>query len=114
MKGTKLIMMNKQFEKLTSQTIAMRKKMEKMQLAFRKAQGMDDCLYNKGGISSKTSITLPLKFKISGVEKFDGTRDPKQHVRRYLSIAKMKGLYEKQTLHAFPHSLIGGCIKMVL
>ena len=69
---------------------------------------MDDYLYNIGGISSKTPITLPPKFKIFYAEKFDGTGDPKQHVRRYLSIVKMKGLYEKQTWHAFPLSLIGG------
>ena len=37
---------NKQFEKLTADTVAMKEKMEKMQLAFCKAQGMDDCLYN--------------------------------------------------------------------
>jgi len=42
------------------------------------------------------------------VEKFDGTRDPKQHVRRYLSITEMKGLDEKQTLQAFPLSLTAG------
>ena len=41
-------------------------------------------------------------------KKFDGTGDPKQHIRRYLSIAKMKGLDEKQTLHAFPFSLTRG------
>ena len=52
---------------------------------------MDDCHYNMGGIISKTSIALPPKFKISNVENFDGTRDPKQHVKRYLSIAEMKG-----------------------
>ena len=77
---------------------------------------MDDCFYNMGGISSKTPITLPLKFKISDVKKIDGTGEPKQHVRRYLSFAKMKGLDEKQTLHAFPFSLTrggGGCIKVV-
>ena len=96
---------NKKFEKLMAETIAMREKMEKMQLAFRKAQGMDDCLNNMGGITSKTPITLPSKFKISNVEKFDGTRDPKQHVRRYLSITEIKGLDKKQTLHAFPLSL---------
>ena len=86
-------------------------KMEKMQLAFCKAQGMDDCLYNIGGISSKTPIALPLKFKISNAEKFDGTRGPKQHVRRYLSITEMKGLDEKQILHAFPLSLTRGASK---
>ena len=40
---------NKQFEKLTAETMAMREKMEKMQLAFHKAQGMEDYLYNMGG-----------------------------------------------------------------
>ena len=100
--------MNKQFEKLTTEIVAMKEKREKMKLAFCKAQGMDDCLYNIGGISSKTPIALPSKFKIFDVEKFDGTGDPKQRIRRYLSIAKMKGLDEKQTLHAFPLSLAGG------
>ena len=63
---------------------------------------MDDYLYNIGGVSSKALIALPPKFKISDVEKFDGIGDPKQHIRRYLSIDEMKGLDEKQTLHAFP------------
>ncbi|KAL0008251.1 hypothetical protein SO802_009753 [Lithocarpus litseifolius] len=60
---------NKQFEKLTAETMAIREKMEKMQLAFRKAQRMDDYLYNMGGVSSKAPIPLPPKFKISDVEK---------------------------------------------
>ena len=50
---------------------------------------------------------MPPKFKIFYAEKFNGTGDLKQHVRRYLSIVEMKGLDEKQTLHAFPLSLIG-------
>ena len=78
---------NKHFEKLTAETIAVREKMEKMQLAFLKAQGMDDYLYNMEGVSLKAFIALSPKFKLSDVEKFDGTRDPKQHIRRYLSIA---------------------------
>ena len=69
---------------------------------------MDDCLYNMGGISFKTSIALPPKFKIFDAKNFVGIGDRKHHVRRYLSIAKMKGLDEKQTLHAFPLSLTGG------
>jgi len=42
------------------------------------------------------------------VEKFDGTGDLKQHIRRYLRIAEMKGLDDKQTLQSFPLSLTGG------
>ena len=104
---------NKQFEKLTIETIAMREKMEKMQLAFRKAQGMDDYLHNIGGVSSYTPIALPSKFKIADAENFDGTGDLKQHIRGYQSITEMNGLNEKQTLHAFPltHER---CIKVVL
>ena len=71
---------------------------------------MDDCLYNMGGISSKMPIALPSKFKIFDVEKFDGTGDPKQHVRRYLSIVEMKGLDEKQALQPFPLSLTRGVL----
>ena len=73
---------NKQFEKLTTETMVVKEKMEKMQLAFCKVQGMDDYLYNMGGMSSKAPIALSPKFKISDVEKFDGTGDLKQHVRR--------------------------------
>ena len=69
---------------------------------------MDDYFYNMGSISSETPIALPPKFKIVDAEKFDGTRDPKQHVRRYLSIAKMKGLDEKQIKLPFPLSLMDG------
>ncbi|KAL0011009.1 hypothetical protein SO802_006117 [Lithocarpus litseifolius] len=68
---------NKQFEKLIADTMAMKEKMDKMQLAFRKARGMGDCLYNMGGVGFKTPIALPPKFKISDVEKFNGIRDPK-------------------------------------
>ena len=68
---------NKQFEKLTAKTAALKEKMGKMQLAFHKAQGMDNCLYNLDGQNSKAPIVLPPKFKISDAEKFDGTGDPK-------------------------------------
>ena len=50
----------------------MKEKMEKMQLAFRKAQGMDDYLYNMGGLSSKAPIALPPKFKISDAKSLMG------------------------------------------
>lgn len=86
----------------------MKEEREKMQLAFRKAQGMDDYLYNMGGLGSKTPIPFPPKFKIYDAEKFDETGDPKQHVRRYISKSEMKGLDGKQTLDALPLSLTRG------
>ena len=39
--------------------VAIKEKMEKMQLAFHKAQGMDDCLY-MGGLNSEALLhSLP-------------------------------------------------------
>ena len=80
--------------------------MEKKQLAFLKAQGKDDCLYHVGSLESQAPIPLTLKFKISDAEKFDGINDPKQCIRRYISITEMKGLDDKQTLYAFVLSLM--------
>ena len=51
----------KQFEKLIAENMAMKEKMEKMQQAFCKAQGMVDYLYNIGGISSKTPHCIASK-----------------------------------------------------
>ena len=64
----------KQFEKLIVETMAMREKMENMQLTFCKAQGIGDYLYNMRGMSLKVPIASLIKFKIPDVEKFDGTR----------------------------------------
>lgn len=50
-------------------------------------------------------VQLPLKFKITDTKEFDGSGDPKQHVRQYLRLARMKGLDEEQTIYAFPISL---------
>jgi len=44
--------------------------MEKMQKAFRKAQGMDDFLYTIGGLGLTPLAPLPPKFKISDAENF--------------------------------------------
>ena len=46
--------------------------MERIQLAFCKVQGMDDYLYNMGGVSSKAPIALPPKFQIIDVENLLG------------------------------------------
>ena len=47
-----------------------------------------------GGIATESSIQLPLKFSIPKVDKYNGSGDPKQHLRQYLSFVKMKGLNE--------------------
>ena len=45
--------MNKKFEKLIVEIVAMKEKMENMLLDFCKAQWINDCLYNVGNWGSK-------------------------------------------------------------
>ena len=51
---------------------AMKEKMDKMQLAFRKDLGMDDCFYNMGGVGSKTPIALPQSLRFLMWKKLIG------------------------------------------
>ena len=67
---------------------------------------MDDFLYTIGGLGSTTLAPLPSKFKISNIEKFDGSSDSRQHIQRYLGLVGMKGFNEKQALCAFPMSFV--------
>ena len=68
---------------------------------------MDDFLYTMGGLGSTSLALLPPKFNISSAKKFDGSGDPRQHIRQYFSLIGMKGLDEKQVLCAFLMSLMG-------
>ena len=59
-----------------------------MQQALRKNQGFDDYLFSMGGIATEPSVQLPPKFSIPKADKYSGSGDPRQHLRKYLSFAK--------------------------
>ena len=67
----------------------MKEKMEKMQLAFRKAQRIDDCLYNMGGLNSKAPVALPPSSRFLMQKNLIGLETLMKHVRRYISIAEI-------------------------
>ena len=71
---------NGKINKIAVKIAMIKEKMEKMQQAFHKAQGMDDFLYTMVGLVSTPLMPLPPKFKISDAEKFDGSGNPRQHI----------------------------------
>jgi hypothetical protein len=95
---------NKEFEAFTE---SFKEKMELMQKAFQKTQGVDNYLATMGGITKEEPLQLPPKFVIIKTDRFTGVGDPKQHLRQYLNFVKIKGLNEQQVLEAFPLSLAG-------
>jgi hypothetical protein len=75
-----------------------------------KSHEVDDFLLYIGAISSSPQIHLPTTFQIPKIrksDKFKGFSHPKQHLRRYLSLAKIEDLIEKKIMYAFPLSLSG-------
>lgn len=74
---------------------------------MQKSQGMDDFTFTIGSLPNRPMVQLPPKFKFGDSDRFDGTGDPRQHVRQYLSLAGMKGLNDEQVIYAFPLSLTG-------
>ena len=95
---------NKEFEAFTE---SFKEKMEFMQKAFQKTQGIDDYLATMGGITKEEVSQLPPKFVIPKTDRFTRVGDPKQHLRQYLNFVKIKGLNEQQVLQAFLLSLAG-------
>ena len=82
---------NKDYAKFTEE---IKGKVDLMQQTLRKNQGFDDYLFSMGGIATELSMQLRPKFSIPEADKYNGSGDPKQHLRQYLSFVKMKGLNE--------------------
>jgi hypothetical protein len=99
---------NKDYTKFTEE---IKGKVDLMQQALRKNQGFDNYLFSMGGIAMEPFIQLPPKVSIPKADNYNGSGDPKQHLRQYLSFVKMKGLNEIQVLNAFPFSLSGSASK---
>ena len=93
---------NKELETFTEN---FKEKMELMQKALQKTQGVDDYLVPLGDITNETAIQLQPKFSILEADRFTGVSDPKQHLRQYLNFVKIKGLNKQQVLQEFPSSL---------
>ncbi len=99
---------NKDYSKFTEE---IKRKVDLMQQTLRKNQGFDDYLFSMGGITTEPSMQLPPKFSIPEADKYSWSGDPKQHLRQYLSFAKMKGLNETHVLNAFTFLLNGSTSK---
>uniref|UniRef100_A0A2N9HL80 Retrotransposon gag domain-containing protein n=1 Tax=Fagus sylvatica TaxID=28930 RepID=A0A2N9HL80_FAGSY len=99
---------NKDYTKFTEE---IKGKVDLKQKTLRKNQGFDDYLFSMGGMATEPSMQQPPKVSIPEADKYNGSGDPKQHLRQYLSFVKMKGLNEIQVLNAFPFSLTGSASK---
>ena len=70
----------------------MKGKMEKLEKAVRKNQGLDNYFLELKGLFDGVNEVLPEGFKMPDIDKFDGTRNPKNHVCMCMGAFQSRGL----------------------
>ncbi|XP_077232247.1 uncharacterized protein LOC143867639 [Tasmannia lanceolata] len=69
---------------------------------------------NKADFMIYPGVTLPLRFKVPDMDKYDGTRCPRSHLMSVLPLLQQHGLSPEQVALLFPRSLVGVAKKWFL
>jgi len=86
-------------------------RIEKLENVVRKSRGPDDYLMDLEGLFDFPKTVLPPKFKIMTFKKFDGTGNPRSHLRMYANTLRPMGLNINQLALVFHQTLTGGALK---
>ncbi|KAL7258662.1 hypothetical protein ACSBR1_004724 [Camellia fascicularis] len=94
---------NSPFEFKTNPTALKVSKLEKL---FKKSQGVKSIPDIEDGYTD-AAVTLPDKFKMPHIDRFDGSGDPMVHLRLFSDILRPMGLTRLQKLSLFGRTLSG-------
>ena len=86
-----------------------RKAMDEMRENIRRANPVEDLVHRTGSpfTASINSHPLPLKFKISSLDSYDGMRDPFDHIATFKTTMHFQGVPDEIMCRAFPTTLKG-------
>ncbi|KAL7209170.1 hypothetical protein ACSBR1_030836 [Camellia fascicularis] len=79
-------------------------KVSKLEKLFKKSQGVKSILDIEDGYTNAT-VTLPDRFKMPHIDRFDGSGDPMVHLRLFSDILRPMGLTRLQKLSLFGRTL---------
>ena len=85
-------------------------KMEKLEKAVRKNQGPDSYFLELEGLFDGVKEVLPEGFKMPDIDKFDGTENPKNHVRMCMWAFQSRGLSPTLMAVLFQQTLKGAAL----
>ncbi|KAL0008561.1 hypothetical protein SO802_010063 [Lithocarpus litseifolius] len=85
----------------------MSQEIEKMKGKHTRSQGMVDYMLDIEGLCPFPNVQLPPKFKMSKMDSFDGTGNPKNHLKQSVLAMKPLGLTKEQIILCFPRTLNG-------
>ena len=84
--------------------------MNKLKSAFRKSKGVDDYLPDLEGLFDAPKVPLLEKFKMPEMDKFDGTWNPKSHLRLCATLLHSLGLRSEHRASLFLRILTGSAL----
>ena len=74
---------------------------------LKRSQGMEDYMLDIEGLCLFPNIQLLPKFKMPKMDPFDGSRNPKNHLKQYVLAMKPLGLTNEQIILCFPRTPSG-------
>ena len=92
----------------------MSKEIEKMKGMLKRSQGMEDYMVDIKGLCPFPDVQPPPKFKMPKMDFFDGTRNPKNHLKQYVLSMKPLGLTKEKIILCFPQTLSGVAVQWYL
>lgn len=81
-------------------------KVSKLEKLFRRAQGINSIPDIEDGYTN-SAVTLPDRFKMPHIDRFDGSEDPMVHLLLFSDILRPMGLSRLQKLSLFGRTLSG-------
>uniref|UniRef100_A0A7N2MMI3 Retrotransposon gag protein n=1 Tax=Quercus lobata TaxID=97700 RepID=A0A7N2MMI3_QUELO len=81
-------------------------RINKVEEMIQRARKMED-LMDYQSFSLLPDVRLPLKFKMSTLDKFDGTGCPKSHLKMYMRVMQPLGATEELLAQMFQNTLTG-------
>ena len=61
-------------------------KVDKLESVLRKSKGVDDYMLDLEGLFEPAKVKLPENFKMSELDRFDSTGNPKSHIKLCMSV----------------------------
>ncbi|KAF5932738.1 hypothetical protein HYC85_028909 [Camellia sinensis] len=81
-------------------------KLSKLEKLFKRSQGVKAMPDIEDGYTEE-AVTLPDRFKMPQIDRFDGTGDPMVHIRLFADVLRPMGLTRSQKLSLFGRTLSG-------
>ena len=80
-------------------------KVDNLESVLRKSRGIDEYMMDLEGLLEPIKVKLPDNFKMPDIDRFDGTGNPKSHVKLCMNVFQSLGCNHEHIALLFPETL---------